>query len=96
MNTHKRPRPASPLLPAAELEQMGFRLVIFPGGIVRALARTAQDYYASLARHGSNLPFASRMFDFTGLNALIGTAEMLALGRAYEGPASRVQGEPAK
>ena len=64
---------------------MGFRLVIFPGGIVRALARTAQDYYASLAQHGSNLPFAGRMFDFTALNALIGTPEMLALGRTYEG-----------
>ena len=85
----------TPPLPAAELERMGFRLVIFPGGIVRALARTAQDYYASLARHGSNLPFASRMFDFAGLNGLLGTAEMLERGRAYEGPASRAQEEPA-
>ena len=76
----------TPPLPAAELEGIGFRLVIFPGGIVRALARTAQDYYASLARHGSNLPFAGRMFDFAGLNALLGTPEMLELGRAYEGP----------
>ena len=77
----------TPPLPAAELERIGFRLVIFPGGIVRALARTAQDYYASLAQHGSNLPFADRMFDFAGLNGLLGTAEMLELGRAYEGSA---------
>ena len=76
----------TPPLPAAELERIGFRLVIFPGGIVRALARTAQDYYASLAQHGSNLPFAGRMFDFTALNALIGTPGMLELGRTYEGP----------
>ena len=39
----------TPLLPAAELEALGFALVIFPGGIVRALARTASDYYGSLA-----------------------------------------------
>lgn len=78
----------TPPLPADQLGALGFRLVIFPGGIVRALARTAQDYYASLARHGSNLPFADRMFDFTALNALIGTPEMLALGRTYEGPAA--------
>ena len=52
--------------------------------IVRALARAAQAYYASLAEHGSNLPFADRMFDFNQLNALIGTPEMLALGRSYE------------
>ncbi len=76
----------TPPLPRAELARLGFRLVIFPGGIVRALARTAQDYYRSLAEHGSNLPFAGRMFDFTGLNALIGTPEMLALGSAYADP----------
>lgn len=77
----------TPPLPADTLGQMGFRLVIFPGGIVRAIARTAQAYYASLAQHGSNVPFTDRMFDFTGLNAVIGTPEMLALGRTYEGDA---------
>ena len=77
----------TPMATAAELGAQGFRLVIFPGGIVRALARTAQDYYASLAAHGTNAPFAARMFDFTALNALIGTPEMLALGKSYEGEA---------
>jgi 2-methylisocitrate lyase-like PEP mutase family enzyme len=74
----------TPISSAAELGAMGFRLVIFPGGIVRALAHTAQDYYRSLAQHGSNAPFAGRMFDFTQLNALIGTPEMLALGQSYD------------
>lgn len=75
----------TPLLSADELGALGFSLVIFPGGIVRALARSAQDYYASLARHGSNVPFGNRMFDFNALNALIGTPEMLAAGARYEG-----------
>jgi 2-methylisocitrate lyase-like PEP mutase family enzyme len=74
----------TPISSAQELGEMGFRLVIFPGGIVRALARTAQDYYRSLAQHGSNMPFADRMFDFTQLNGLIGTPEMLALGQTYD------------
>ena len=73
----------TPPLPASDLAALGYSLVIFPGGIVRALARTAQAYYASLATHGSNGPFAAQMFDFTALNALIGTPEMLALGRHY-------------
>ena len=47
----------TPLLAAAELQELGFSLVIFPGGIVRALARTASEYYASLAAHGSTEPF---------------------------------------
>jgi 2-methylisocitrate lyase-like PEP mutase family enzyme len=77
----------TPIQSAADLQAMGFNLVIFPGGIVRALARTAGDYYASLLAHGSNTPFANRMFDFDGLNARIGTAEMLATGRRYDGTA---------
>ncbi|HWM80693.1 MAG TPA: isocitrate lyase/phosphoenolpyruvate mutase family protein [Pseudolabrys sp.] len=75
----------TPPLPAAELEALGYALVIFPGGIVRALGRMASDYYASLAGHGSTEPFRDRMLDFDGLNALIGTPEMIALGRRYAG-----------
>jgi 2-methylisocitrate lyase-like PEP mutase family enzyme len=74
----------TPLLSAAELESMGFALVIFPGGIVRALARTASEYYAALAADGTSEPLRSRMLDFTMLNELIGTPEMLALGKRYE------------
>lgn len=74
----------TPLASAQELGEIGFRIVIFPGGIVRAIARTAQDYYASLHAHGTNAPFSDRMFDFTALNGLIGTPDMLARGRAYE------------
>ncbi|HEX2552338.1 MAG TPA: isocitrate lyase/phosphoenolpyruvate mutase family protein [Microvirga sp.] len=74
----------TPLASADDLGSLGFRLVIFPGGIVRALARTAQDYYGSLKRHGTNEPFRDRMFDFRALNELLGTPEMLARGAAYE------------
>ena len=76
---------ATPITGADDLQALGFSIVIFPGGIVRALARTAQDYYASLRQHGSNRPFADRMFDFDGLNDVIGTAEMLAAGARYDG-----------
>lgn len=75
----------TPITSASDLQALGFDIVIFPGGIVRALARTAQDYYASLRAHGSNTPFAERMFDFDGLNARIGTAEMLAMGKRFDG-----------
>jgi 2-methylisocitrate lyase-like PEP mutase family enzyme len=73
----------TPLLTAAELEALGFALVIFPGGIVRALAHVAKEYYASLAVHGTSEPLRDRMFDFAGLNDLIGTPELLALGKRY-------------
>jgi 2-methylisocitrate lyase-like PEP mutase family enzyme len=73
----------TPPLSAAELEAIGFALVIFPGGIVRAFGHLASEYYAALAKHGSSEPFRSRMLDFAGLNELIGTPELLALGKRY-------------
>lgn len=75
----------TPIRDAAALQALGYDIVIFPGGIVRALARTAEDYYRSLHANGSNAPFAERMFDFNGLNARIGTAAMLESGRRYDG-----------
>jgi 2-methylisocitrate lyase-like PEP mutase family enzyme len=74
----------TPLLSADELAGVGFRIVIFPGGIVRALARTAHDYYANLRASGTNVAFRDRMFDFQELNELLGTAEILKNGRSYE------------
>ncbi len=76
---------ATPITSASDLESVGFDIVIFPGGIVRALARCASDYYASLRANGSNTPFKDRMYDFNGLNDVIGTPEMLAIGAELDG-----------
>jgi 2-methylisocitrate lyase-like PEP mutase family enzyme len=75
---------STPVLGAPDLQDIGFALVIFPGGIVRAIARTAQEYYGSLQATGSTAAFADRMFDFGDLNALLGTADMLERGKRYE------------
>lgn len=74
----------TPLLPAAELQQLGFSIVIFPGGLVRALARGATEYFAALRADGTTDALRGRMLDFDGLNALIDTPGMLALGKRYE------------
>lgn len=74
----------TPAVDAAGLERFGFSFVIFPGGVVRALAATARDYYGNLVAAGSNEAFRNRMFDFDGLNRVIGTADMLARGRRYD------------
>jgi 2-methylisocitrate lyase-like PEP mutase family enzyme len=74
----------TPPLKAADLETLGFALVIYPGGIARAVAHTAGEFYASLAANGTSEPFRNRMHDFDGLNEVIGTPSMIALGRKYE------------
>ena len=75
----------TPLQAADALAQRGFRIAIFPGGTARAVAHTLQGYYASLHTHGSTKPWSDRMLDFDGLNAVIGTPDLLAAGRRYEG-----------
>jgi 2-methylisocitrate lyase-like PEP mutase family enzyme len=75
---------STPLSSAAELEAMGFGVAIFPGAVVRALAKTLQDFYGSLKAHGTTEPFLPRMFDFKGLNGLLGTDGILEAGRGYE------------
>ncbi|NHC62313.1 isocitrate lyase/PEP mutase family protein [Paenalcaligenes suwonensis] len=75
---------STPMYTAPELGELGFQIVIFPGGIARALAKTADQYYDSLHLNLSNMPFKDRMLDLNGLNALIGTPEMLEHGKRFE------------
>jgi len=75
----------TPVTDAQSLEQKGYRIVIFPGGTARAVAHTLQAYYGSLHQHQTSLPWRDQMLDFDGLNALIGTPELLATGQRYEG-----------
>ena len=73
----------TPVHSADELAARGFRIVIFPGGTARAVAHTLAGYYASLYAHGSTLPWRNDMLDFDGLNSVIGTPALLALGKRY-------------
>lgn len=75
----------TPLLDVAGLAELGFKLVIFPGGIVRALAYRARDYYENLVQTGSNQAFRDQMFDLGGLNDVLGTDDLLTKAKDYEG-----------
>lgn len=74
----------TPVLPAAELEGLGYSLVIFPGGVVRAMARAAREFYGVLRRDGTSDAFRDRMYDFDAVNALLGAKEILARGKRYD------------
>lgn len=74
----------TPVHSARALADIGFRIVIFPGGTARAVAHALQGYYANLREHGTTAAWRDRMLDFDGLNAVIGTPELLAEGKRYE------------
>ena len=73
----------TPVQATGELGARGFRIVIFPGGTARAVAHTLAGYCASLRQHGSTTTWCDRVLDFDGLNAAIGTPELLAQGQRY-------------
>ena len=74
----------TPIASATELEDIGYHLAIFPGGAVRAIAHHLSAYYSGLLRDGNNKKFSEKMYDFDGLNEVIGTKELLAKGKKYE------------
>jgi 2-methylisocitrate lyase-like PEP mutase family enzyme len=74
----------TPLKTADELDALGFRLVITPGAMARAVVWQAQAFLADLKANGSTRGFRDRMLDLSGLNAVIGLNDQVALGQRYE------------
>jgi 2-methylisocitrate lyase-like PEP mutase family enzyme len=77
----------TPVLPLAELGALGFRVVIYPGGTVRLVARALQDYFATLRADGATDRARERMFDFAGLQGVLGTQRILEAARRYNADA---------
>jgi len=73
----------TPLLAIRELAALGFRIAIHPGAMVRVVGHAASAYLATLRADGTTRGMLDRMFDFQGLNAVIGTDAMLRDGERY-------------
>ena len=74
----------TPVKTANDLKSLGFNIVIFPGGAGRAATFQLQEYYAGLLKNGSNSEFSKKMHNFDSLNSVIGTPELLKIGKKYE------------
>lgn len=74
----------TPLSSVSALSDLGYRLVLSPGALVRALIPAAEAFLATLKRDGGTEAFRDRMTDLSGVNARIGLDDMLAAGRTYE------------
>jgi len=74
----------TPIHSTDELAEIGYKIAIFPGGAVRAIAHHLTDYFGQLIANGNNTKFAKKMYDFNGLNDVIETNALLDLGIKYE------------
>ncbi|TGY90166.1 isocitrate lyase/PEP mutase family protein [Marinicauda algicola] len=74
----------TPMRTLDQLDAQGFRFVITPGAMVRALAFMAREFLSGLKQTGSTAGYRERMLDFDGLNALLGLPEMKEKGARYD------------
>ncbi len=73
----------TPLLPAAELQKLGFNVVIFPGGLARFLTRQAEDFLTTLKEQGTTASFLDRMNTFQRHNELLELEKFNELSKKY-------------
>jgi 2-methylisocitrate lyase-like PEP mutase family enzyme len=71
----------TPMLPAAELEALGYSLVLYPNTLTRTFARAGREVLRELRERGSTLGALDRMVQFDELNELTGLPAMSALER---------------
>ncbi len=65
----------SPAIPTAELEVMGYRLVIFPSTQTWVFAKAYEELCQAVVRERTTASLADRFTSFDDVNALLGLAE---------------------
>ena len=68
----------TPLLPAAELETIGYAMVAYPVATTYAIAATIGSLMRHLQANGTTAGWPSKMLDFTAFNQLVGLPELRA------------------
>jgi 2-methylisocitrate lyase-like PEP mutase family enzyme len=75
----------TPLMPAAELQEIGYALEIVPSDLQRAAIHAMRHAAQTLAAEGSTASFADHMISFKEREQLIGLEEYASLSDVYEG-----------
>jgi 2,3-dimethylmalate lyase len=78
----------SPLVPVAELQRLGFKMVIFPGSIMLAVLPLVRQILAELKRRGTTEGLLDRMTDVVELFETMGLSAMLQLDARVAGGAT--------
>lgn len=74
----------TPVQSVEDLAELGFRLIIYPGALVRLISRTMGEFLAELRLAGTTAAYRDRMYDLTQLNDVIGTTAVLQDGARYD------------
>jgi 2,3-dimethylmalate lyase len=73
----------TPILPAKQLEEIGFAVVAYPTALTYAMAKTARDVLRHILEIGTSAGLEDRMIAFEEFNDLVGLPEIRAKEREY-------------
>ena len=73
----------SPLISVPELEQLGFKLVIFPASALLTVTRAVADLMGQLREHGTTAHLLDRMVSLEDCFNTLGLDEMLSRDASY-------------
>ena len=73
----------TPLLSASELQDLGYGVVIFAGGLARFLARQAEGFLQNLKDSGTTAAYMDRMNSFQEQNDLLELPKFEAMAKKY-------------
>jgi carboxyvinyl-carboxyphosphonate phosphorylmutase len=76
----------SPLIPVAQLEALGFKMVIFPGSLMLSVCTLAQRILREIQQHGTTASLLGEMGSVVDLFNLMGMQEALALEAQWTEP----------
>ena len=74
----------TPILPGARLQELGFKVAIYPNSLTRLFARAGQELLAGLKVEGGTAAFADRMLDHNQLWTLFENERWQALEKRFQ------------
>ncbi len=76
----------TPLMDLKDLQAVGYRMVIFPNSVARAVAFAAADVLTTIRSQGTTGGYLDRMLSYAQLSELVGVPEDRALEARYTSP----------
>jgi 2-methylisocitrate lyase-like PEP mutase family enzyme len=74
----------SPIDDPVELEQLGYRIALYPAALLHQFVPGAQQLLTGIQQDGHTLAFRDQMYELSDMNRILGADELLAAGKRYE------------
>jgi 2-methylisocitrate lyase-like PEP mutase family enzyme len=77
-------RGVTPLMGPAELQELGFQLIVWPLAPLYSVAKTLAETYGTLRREGSTIKILDKLMPFDDFNEIVGLNEKYAADARYK------------